>query len=204
MNKEHLDLEEELILQQLRLEQEIIRGNILKNLNKSESILNGLLPENINFKLEYAESLGEGFVLPLKVRGIFLVEGKPKRRYYLGEDLKESISNPANKRFPIKQDHREDETSPIVGVVERLSYDPNIKLENGNIKPGLRFWGHINDETTARNILDGIIKDVSVTVYAGKESYDEKYGIIGKKLVYSELSTVVKGSVRGNYIEPDM
>ena len=204
MNKKHLNLEEELILQQLRLEQEVTKFNILEKLNESESILSGLLPENVNFKLEYAESLGSGFVLPLNVRGVFLLEGRPKRRYYSAEDLKESTTNPINKRFPIKQDHREGETSVIVGIVERLEYDEKIVLKDGSVKPGLKFWGHINDETTARNILDGIITDVSVTVYAGRESFNEKYGIVGKQLVYSELSTVVRGSVKGNYIVPDL
>ena len=204
MNRELIELEEELIIEQLRLEQEAIKLDILSKLDRAESLFSKSVPETITFNIDFAESLGKGLTLPLMVRGVFLVESRPKRRFYLAEELQKAVVNPMNKRFPIKQDHRDGETSVIIGVVEKLVFDNYITLNDGSVKAGIRFWGHINDETTARNILDGIITDVSVTVYAEKEQHDNKYGLVGRGLTFSELSTVVTGSVNGNFIEPDL
>ena len=149
--------------------------------------------EMVSIKIESAESLSKTLVLPLKVRGVFLTEGMPKARYYSKEALKESANNPINARFPIMLDHADKEVSKIVGVVDKIEYDDSIR--------GLRWWGHINDETFARNIIDGIITDVSVTVFSGKLVNSDK-GPSASMLTFKELSLVQDGADPNNTIEP--
>jgi len=149
--------------------------------------------EVLKAEIVISEQLSKKLVLPVKVRGRFLREGRPMRRYYTKEELKKSVNNPINKRFPLMLDHRDMEASTIIGVVTKILYDNN----DGSIK----WSGHINDETFARNVLDEIINEVSVTVYSGVEEFDESLGIVGKDLTYKELSLVMKGAVKGNFIE---
>jgi len=148
--------------------------------------------ENLTLKIDFAEQLSGKLVLPLKVRGVFLTEGRPKTKFYSAVELEKSANNPVNGRFPIMLDHRDKEAGTIVGVVDKIAYDETLK--------GVRWWGHINDETFARNIIDKIITDVSVTVYS-TEGYDDKTGSTGLDLTYGELSLVMSGAAAGNYIE---
>jgi hypothetical protein len=151
--------------------------------------------ESLNTNIEVAEKLSDRLILPLKVRGIFLTEGRPARRFYSSIELKKAVNNPLNQRFPICLDHRDDEVSAMVGAVDKLEYDDGIK--------GIRWWGHINDETFARNVIDGIITDVSATIFA-KDVYDANLGKIGTDLTFKELSLVLHGAEPMNKIECDI
>jgi hypothetical protein len=150
--------------------------------------------ESLNTNIEVAEKLSDRLILPLKVRGIFLTEGRPARRFYSSIELKKAVSNPLNQRFPICLDHRDEEISAIIGVVDKLEYDASIK--------GIRYWGHINSEQYARNIIDGVIGDVSVTVFA-KDVYDNNLGKIGVDLTFKELSLVWNAACPDAFIEVD-
>jgi len=148
--------------------------------------------EKLHCKIECAEELKDGtLILPLKVKGIFLTEGRPKEKFYTSEELEKSTNNVVNQKFPLMLDHRDDEASAVIGMVTKIVYDPYIK--------GIRWWGHINDETFARNVLDGAIKEVSATIYSRSE-YDEKLGLVGKDLTYKELSLIFKGAEPFNSI----
>ena len=150
--------------------------------------------ESFTSSVECAEHLAKGgkLTLPLKVRGIFLKEGRPERKYYYASELESSVDNPVNKSFPMQLDHKDKEVGSMVGVVTKIKYDPVAK--------GIRWWGHINSELHARNILDGIITQVSATVYSVAD-YDDDNGLLGRNLTYKELSLCVSGAVDGNYIE---
>ncbi|GEM_PF-3525007 len=151
--------------------------------------------EVFNVKIECAEQLADGeLVLPLKVRGVFLTEGRPKAKYYTAEELKLSTSNPVNQGFPLMLDHKDNEAGKVIGLVDKISYDESIN--------GIRWWGHINDETFARNILDAAIKEVSATIYSTSE-HTKEHGLIGTDLTFKELSLVIKGAEPNNYIEVD-
>jgi hypothetical protein len=150
--------------------------------------------ESLGAKIEVAEKLSVGLILPLKVRGIFLTEGRPAKRFYSSIELRKAVNNPINQKFPIMLDHRDNEVSAMVGAVDKLEYDPVIK--------GIRYWGHINDETFARNVMDGVITDVSATIFA-KDVYDASLGKIGTDLTFKELSLVVNGAEPMNLIEVD-
>lgn len=163
--------------------EKLSRLNILRDYYKSKEELSS--KEIIKSPVEFADQLEDRFVLPLKVHGIFLSEGKPKRKFYSAEALKLSASNPINKNFPLMFDHKDNEAGKIVGGVDRIEYDPKVKA--------LKWYAHINDETAARNVLDGLIKQVSATVYS-TSYYDNAHGLSGKDLVFKELSFVIKGA----------
>jgi len=148
--------------------------------------------EQCSVTIECAEQLSGKLVLPLKVRGIFLKEGKPKNKYYTAEALQKASNNPVNMKFPIMLDHRDREAGQIVGGVDKISYDQTLG--------GLRWWGHINSEMFARNIVDGLITDVSVTVFSTAEE-NVIHGLLGVDLTFGELSLVMKGAAEGNSIE---
>ena len=131
------------------------------------------------------EQLSKNFSLPLKVRGVFLSEGRPKRKYYTAKELEKAASNSINKKFPLMLDHRDNEASTVIGMVTNIEYDSKVK--------GIRWWGHINDETFARNVADKAITEVSVTVFSD-ERYDEVYGVVGEDLGFKELSLVIAGA----------
>ena len=148
--------------------------------------------ECLTGKIDFAEQLSGELILPLKVRGIFLTEGRPKEKFYKIEHLQKSVNNPLNSSFPIMLDHKDKEAGKIIGKVDKIAYDPTIK--------GLRWWGHINDETFARNVIDNSITDVSATIWSISE-YTIEFGHIGTNLTYSELSLVRNGAEKDNYIE---
>lgn len=151
--------------------------------------------ETFSVKIECAEQLASGdLILPLKVRGVFLTEGRPKAKFYLKEELKKAPENPVNQKFPLMLDHKDNEAGKVIGMVDKISYDESIK--------GLRWWGHINDETFARNVLDGAITDVSATIYSTSD-YTKEQGLVARDLTFKELSLVMKGAEKNNFIEVD-
>jgi len=150
------------------------------------------LEEKLSASIETAEMLGKDLVLPLKVRGVFLTEGRPRRKFYKAEELQKSTDNPINKRFPLMVDHRDKEAGKVIGMVDRIEYDPQIK--------GVRWYGHINDETFARNVMDGAITQVSATIFSAEE-FDPELGVVGTDLTYKELSLVMEGAEKYNSIE---
>ena len=143
-------------------------------------------------KIETAEQLSDKLILPLKVKGIFLSEGRPRRKYYTAEQLKLAAENPLNQKFPIALDHKDTEVVKIVGMVDGIEYDPKIKA--------LRWFGHINSDVQARNILDKAVTQVSATIFAS-EQYDERLGIVGRDITFKELSLVYAGADPQNSIE---
>ena len=147
--------------------------------------------EKLTSKVATIESLSDDLKLPLKVHGVFLTEGRPRRKYYTAEELEKSTHNPINQNFPLCLDHRDTEVGSIIGKVVKIYYDPIVK--------GIRWEGHINNETHARNVLDGVVTQVSATIWADEE-YDEELGIVAKDMTYKELSLVIKGAAEGNYI----
>jgi len=151
--------------------------------------------EVFNVDIECAEQLSkDDLVLPLKVRGIFLTEGRPKKKFYTRRELEKAANNPINLSFPLALDHKDNEADKIIGMVDRIEYDSSIN--------GLRWWGHINSELHARNVIDGAIKEVSVTVYSTSE-YTNENGLEGLNLTFKELSLVWDGAEPDNLIEVD-
>ena len=151
--------------------------------------------EKFNINIECAEQLSnKELILPLKVKGVFLTEGRPKNKFYSSKELEKSTNNPINSSFPLALDHRDTEADKIIGMVDKIEYDETIK--------GLRWWGHINSELHARNVIDGAIKEVSVTVYSTSE-YNNENGLVGIDLTFKELSLVWSGAEPDNSIEID-
>ena len=152
--------------------------------------------ETFKVKIECAEELSKDseLILPLKVRGVFLTESRPKAKYYSREELQKAESNPVNQRFPLMLDHKDNEASKVIGMVTKISYDEKLN--------GLRWWGHINDETFARNVLDGAITDVSATIFSASD-HTEQHGLTARDLTFKELSLVMRGADPNNYIEVD-
>lgn len=174
-------------------------GQIRKKTNKLVKS-NKSSREIVISQINFAEQLSDNFTLPLPVRGVFLTEGRHLKKYYSEKHLKQAPENPKNQRFPIIFDHEKNKygrpkTGKMIGVVSRIEFDDNIN--------GLRWWGHINDELSARNILDRIITDVSATIYSDDE-YDYELGLLGTSLLFQELSLVAKGKDSNNYIEVDL
>ena len=149
--------------------------------------------EKLSSKVDFIESLGK-LALPLKVKGVFLHEGRHAVKFYSAEELEKSALNPVNKSFPLMLDHQNKDAGKIVGKVDKIEYDDSVK--------GIRWWGHVNDETTARNILDGLIKEVSATIDSITE-YDDEYGVVGTDLVYDELSFVRHAADGKAFVELD-
>lgn len=147
--------------------------------------------EHLSCEIVSAEQLSNGLKLPLKVKGTFLSEGRPKAKYYTVDALKKSVDNPLNTKFPLMLDHKDKEAGKIIGMVDKIKYNPRLKK--------IDWEGHINDETFARNVLDKAITQVSATIFSSEE-YDEILGIIGKDLVFKELSLVMAGADKSNSI----
>ena len=190
----YLELEENLFKEQLSVERHQRVKAYIQRLDERLAELTLPKGEHVKTSIKSAESLNKlDMEIPLKVKGVFLTEGRPKARFYSSDELEKASKNASNQSFRIMQDHRNDETSMIVGKVDSIQYDSVIK--------GIRWIGHINDERTARNILDKLIDEVSVTVFSTKD-WSDKYGVIGYNLEFSELSTVIKGAEPKNSLEP--
>ena len=137
--------------------EKLSRLNILEDYYKTQEKKAGT--ETFTANIECAEQLAaDKLILPLKVRGVFLTEGRPKAKYYTKEELEKSTKNPVNQSFPLMLDHMDNEAGKVIGMVDRIMYKSSIS--------GLQWWGHINDETFARNVLDGAITDVSATIFS--------------------------------------
>jgi len=173
---------------QEKLSRLIVLEDYYKSINKQHT------RESLCSTIDFAEHLSSKLILPLKVKGIFLLEGRHQTKYYTIEEMKLSTYNPINSQFPLMLDHDDNKVSSIIGKVTRIEYDHSIN--------GIRWWGHVNNETQAMNVLDGTVKEVSATIYSSTE-YDDEYGIVGKNLVYKELSFVISGAVKGNIMEVD-
>jgi len=173
-------------------QEKLSRLNMLKDYYSSMEQL--CSEEKVTSQVTCAEQLSKELKLPLKVRGVFLTEGKPKNRYYKGEDLEIAATNPVNSTFPLMVDHKDKEVDKIIGKVKEIWYDESVG--------GLRWKGHVNDEKQARNVIDGLVTEVSATIYSNSH-YDEVHGVVWKNLVFAELSLVMKGSEPNNSIEID-
>lgn len=174
--------------------EKLMRLNILEDYYDTKEMLAS--EEVFRTNIECAEQLSKGskLKLPLKVRGIFLKEGRPAAKFYTADELEKAADNPVNMNFPLMVDHRDKEADKVIGIVNKIEYDPELL--------GLRWWGHINSEVHARNVVDGAIKEVSVTVFSAAHR-DEDLGLVGKDLTFKELSLVMTGAVDGNMIEVD-
>jgi len=169
--------------------EQLKRLQILNDYYKTKEELSN--KEKIKSDIHFVEQLSDSFILPLKVHGVFLSVGRPKQKYYSEEELRKAVENPVNKSFPLMVDHRDNEAGKIIGKVDYIVFNEKEKV--------LEWYGHINDETQARNILDGIITQVSATIYSTSE-YDNEYGLCGKDLVIKELSLVMNGAEPKNSI----
>lgn len=187
-----IDLYRSLLRHEYISSEKLMRFEVLDNYYASQNKSAGF--EKLTCKIEVAEQFSSDLILPLKVRGVFLYEGRPRAKYYTKEEMSKAVDNPLNASFPLMLDHEDNKASMIIGKVNKIEYDPKIN--------GIRWWGHVNSELYARNVLDGVIKEVSATIYSASE-YLAPYGLIGKDLTFKELSFVMKGQVNGNYVEVD-
>jgi len=71
--------------------------------------------------VESAEQLSKkGFMLPLKVRGVFLTEGRPLRKFYSANEIELATKNEVNQKFPLMLDHKDKEGRPAQTETEEL------------------------------------------------------------------------------------
>jgi len=186
-----INSEQRLLKAQLSLVTAKKQKETLSMIDNHLSRLQSVLPETVNVSIKGSELLSSDgkLTLPLKVRGRFLGVGRHKIRYYTEEELKKSIKDI---RIPFKVDHRNKEAGATIGAVYKIYWD--------DVEKAIRYEGHINDETQARNILDGVVKEVSATIFAD-QTFDRVLGILGKNLEYGELSLVEDGAYKGNTLE---
>lgn len=172
-----------------------INMQILTKINNYISRREGKTFEKLSVSLKTPESLSieKKLSLPLKIQGKMLGVGRHKDRFYTEEDLKWSVEYHKGKKIPVKLDHRHLEIGSLVGVIDNIFWD--------DIEKVVRYKGHINDETQARNIIDKIVNQVSATIFSVKEQHP-MYGLLGRKPEYNELSLVIGGSFKNNTLEP--
>ena len=177
---DYLKTEEKLINVQLKL----LKSTHIKTVEKL----------SISIKTTENLSANDKITSPIKVKGKMLGVGRHKKRFYTEEELKKSVemykANPTI--IPIKVDHRVKEAGATIGLVDLLIWDVENKI--------VRYEGHINDLTHARNIRDRAITDVSASIQSFEE-VDPLLGIVGLEPEYVELSVVHKGAFTGNTIE---
>ncbi len=175
----------------MKFTDKILKLNEFLYLNRINNIYsqNTFNQETFKFTVESGESLSSEFKLPLKVKGTFLKEGKPKNRYYSIETLK---GIPGNTKLPIPfhYDHKDKEVGTIVGAVTDLKIEGNKG----------RYFGHVNDEKTARNILDRVITEISVTIFSTPIK-NEIYEVEGINAHLTEISFVKDGAEEANTLE---
>jgi hypothetical protein len=176
---------------QVRVDGAIRHLETLSKVDRIMFFLESQLPEHITATMKTEEQLGvlEEYDFPLRVTGRMLGVGRHKIKYYTEEELEKSALN--HKTFPIKLDHKKNEASSTIGLVDRIWWDPVAKC--------VCYEGHINDETHARNIIDRAHTDVS----AGISSIaipDLRLGVVGVDIEYTELSIVEEGSYKENSI----
>ena len=195
MTINYYKLEEKLIKSQMTLRDTIKEKDVLSKIDAILDRYDKKDSEKLMITtLKTAEHLSKtgALKLPLKVKGVMLGVGRHKEKFYTEEELKKSVEKYKNKLFPIKLDHRNTEAASTIGAVDRLFWMPD--------KKAIGYEGHINDETHARNLIDGMHTDVSATIFSMK-TYDESYGVVGSDLDYDELSIVCEGAYPGNSIK---
>ena len=188
--------EEKLIREQEKISNEIKQ---LEMLSKIDTVINKIenkMPEQISCTIKTSEQLSkDGTIqLPLPIRGKMLGIGRHKSKFYTKEELMKSVETFKNItiQMPCKVDHKIKEVMATIGAIDRLFWDETEQV--------IKYEGHINDETQARNILDRVVKEVSASIFS-EEYIHPVYGFSGKELEYGELSLVEKGSFKGNTLE---
>lgn len=193
---DYIKTEEKLIKKELELTTELKQVEMLSRIDKYIVGQSGEKTyEQLSITLKTPEllSLDTKLQLPLRVQGDMLGVGRHKKKYYSEEDLKWSVDFHNGKKFPVKVDHRNKEIASMIGAVDRIFWDDTEKV--------VKYEAHINDETQARNIIDGLITSVSASILS-KDEWDGMLGLVGKFPEYAELSLVVGGSFTGNSIKP--
>ncbi len=192
---DYIKTEEKLIRKELEVTRELKQIEMLSKIDKYIAIHSGNKTSetlSITFKTPEALSLDKKLSLPLKIKGKMLGIGRHKKKYYTEEDLKWSVNFHKSRKFPVKLDHRNTEIASMVGAIDKVFWDEENKV--------VRYEGHINDETQARNIIDGLVTSVSATIMSVPENND-LLGIVGRQPEYTELSLVVGGSFKDNSLE---
>jgi hypothetical protein len=199
---DYIKTEEKLIHAQQQINDELKHIELLSKIDKHIAKYEGdktIEKLSVTLKLPESLSLTSKLTLPLRIKGKMLGVGRHKiyennkpGKFYLEEDLKWGVEFHKNKKIPVKLDHEHLKVGSMVGGIDNLYWDDKEKV--------IRYEAHINDETQARNILDGLITDVSATIYSKPEKHD-LYGVVGKMPEFSELSLVVGGAFKGNTIE---
>jgi len=186
--------EEKLIKAELTIRDCIKKKETLDKIDELLQRYDSRTSEKLSVTFKTSEHLSKDgkVIMPLKIKGRMLGIGRHKERYYTREELMKSAERYKDKRFPLKLDHRDKEAGSTIGMVDSVYWDTQNQC--------IMYEAHINDITHARNVLDGAIKEVSATIYSAKE-YDERLGIVGIDLEYSELSVVEKGAYENNSIE---
>jgi hypothetical protein len=179
---EYLKLQERLVNLELDLKE-------IELLSKSDT----KDEEVVHSDIKTVENLSsDSFKLPLKIKGKMLGVGRFKTKFYTKGELLKSVQKYQGQKFPLKLDHKNMEASSTIGMVDRIFWS-----ENDN---AIMYEAHINDETHARNVLDGATTQVSAGILSFG-AYDPVYGKIGLDLEYDELSLVQKGQFPGNSVE---
>jgi len=165
-------------------------------LSKLDSEINkfGKTTENLKCDIKTVEALSDDFILPLRIKGKMLGVGRFKKKYYTEEELKKAAEKYRGITIPLKLDHKIRESCATIGRVNRIFWSDSEKV--------LRYEAHINNATHARNVIDGVDKEVSVSIESF-DGFDPRYGHIGYDMDLPELSIVWKGSYHGNTLEVD-
>lgn len=179
----------------LKTEEKLIQSqiDIISALKTRES----LKAEKIICSVKSAESLSAStkFTLPLKVKGHMLGVGKHKVKYYIKEELikaAERFNSGKSRVFKIMLDHDNHKMSAVIGKVDEVIWNEELQC--------LDYLGHINDETHARNILDGSENQVSVTSYSNNVFNPGLNETVATDIEFDELSSVEEGAYTGNSI----
>ena len=192
-----LKQEEKLIKSELTIRNTI---KSVETLAKIDAILNKHKvsePEKLSVDIKTAEHLSRNgkLKLPLRIRGTMLGVGRHHLKFYTADALRLSVQKYKGKRIPIKLDHRDREVGSTIGSIDSIAWSPKLNA--------ITYKGHINDETHARNLLDGLFTDVSATIYSVK-GFDNILGVIGTDLEYDEVSIVKEGAFKGSSIKLDI
>lgn len=189
-----LDTEEKLINVQININDSIKERETLSKIDNAIDVLDNEVKtlEQLSVTIKDAEMLSSSFKLPLKIKGRMLGIGRHAAKYYTEIELRKAVELYKGKHIPLKIDHRENEVGSTIGRVDEIYWD--------EINKCIRYKAHINDETHARNVVDGVTDDVSASIYANK-AYDVMLGLVGKNLEFSELSLVYNGAYKENDIE---
>ena len=186
--------EEKLISAEMTIRDCIKQKEVLNKIDNILSKNDSRTSEKLSVTYKTSEHLSkEGkLILPLNIKGKMLGIGRHKDRYYGKEELIKSAEKYKERKFPLKLDHREKESGSTIGMVDLIYWD--------NESQCIKYEAHVNDETHARNIVDGGHTDVSATIYS-VQLYDDKLGVIATDLDFSELSIVVIGAYEDNSLE---